>query len=319
MGRPRRFLPYPRCLVEVSCRTFQSRKLLAPSAEVNDLVLGVLGKAAALYPEVRLVAYQVMGTHLHLLAAPEDHGVLSAFMDHALNNIAREVGGRLRGWKGSFWGGRFHSVPVLDEPSMVERLKYLLSNGTKEGLVDRPEDWPGVSSLRAQVSGKADAGRWYDRSAEYEARRRGKKVGPEDFAKEYEVPLVALPCWEELSREEQEERVKGLVREIEEEAAAKLDGGKVLGVQGVVEADAYARPEEESRSPAPKCHAASEEVRAGWRVTLGLVMEAFEAAAAALLAALKAGEVGEDLPAFPEGTFRPNGGWVGWRESVAPT
>lgn len=43
------------------------------------------------------------------------------------------------------WARRFSSIPVSDEPeAQILRLRYLLSNSTKEGLVLSPSDWPGV-------------------------------------------------------------------------------------------------------------------------------------------------------------------------------
>lgn len=320
MGRPLRYLPYPGCLVEVTCRTFQGRKLLTPSAEVNDIVLGVLGRACSLYPEARLVAYQVLSNHPHLSLSPTDHRVLSEFMGHFEGNLAREVGGRLRGWTGKFWQERFRAIPVLDEASMEGRLKYLLSNGTKEGLVGRPADWPGVSCLKALLTGEPDEGTWHDRTAEYNARRRGERVEAGRFATRYRVELWPLPCWEGLSQAERAERVRAMVREIEEEAEERVrQGHGVLGVEGVLGADPCERPEELERRAAPLCHAASRAVRSGYRMTVRLVVEAFEAAAAAFAAELSGGSAGAWRVEFPGGTFRPHGGFVGMTESEAPS
>jgi hypothetical protein len=44
MPRPLRFIP-EHSLVEITTRTLQGRLLLKPSPELNDLVLGVIGKA----------------------------------------------------------------------------------------------------------------------------------------------------------------------------------------------------------------------------------------------------------------------------------
>ncbi len=44
---PRQF--EPRTLVEVTNVTLQNRHLLRPSAELNDLVVGVLGRAQRIY------------------------------------------------------------------------------------------------------------------------------------------------------------------------------------------------------------------------------------------------------------------------------
>ncbi len=50
MGRRLRFIPPEGALVEVTCRTVQGRFLLTPSADLNEIILGVLGRAQRLYP-----------------------------------------------------------------------------------------------------------------------------------------------------------------------------------------------------------------------------------------------------------------------------
>jgi hypothetical protein len=45
MSRHLRFVPDGGALVEVTCRTIQGRLLLRPSQQLNDIVLGILGRA----------------------------------------------------------------------------------------------------------------------------------------------------------------------------------------------------------------------------------------------------------------------------------
>src|SRR5690349_1680223 len=52
MSRRLRYIPEGGSLVEVTCRTLHSRFLLRPGPELNDLVVGDLGRAQRLY-EVR--------------------------------------------------------------------------------------------------------------------------------------------------------------------------------------------------------------------------------------------------------------------------
>ena len=48
--------------MEVTTRTIQSRFLLRPSAELNDLILGVIGRASFLY-DVDVHAFVVLMDH----------------------------------------------------------------------------------------------------------------------------------------------------------------------------------------------------------------------------------------------------------------
>ena len=63
--RPLRYIPAG-SVVEVTTRTIQGRLLLRPSRQVNDIILGVFGRALALY-DVKLMALAVLSNHMHAL------------------------------------------------------------------------------------------------------------------------------------------------------------------------------------------------------------------------------------------------------------
>jgi REP element-mobilizing transposase RayT len=156
-------------MVEVSCRTLQARFLLKPSKRLCELFLGILARAQTLYP-VKIHAVVCLSTHYHMLVTPKDTQELSRFMDFFQGNLARKAG-VLHDWQGKFWGRRYDMIPVSDEPeAQVGRLRYVLENGCKENLVARPGDWPGPSSVKAQLRGAPLEGIWHDRTGEWEAR-----------------------------------------------------------------------------------------------------------------------------------------------------
>ncbi len=67
---------------------------------------------------------------------------------------------------------------ISDEVEMqVERLRYLLAHGVKEGVVE----WPGVHCA-VLMTGVAVEGIWFDRTLEYNARLRGKELDKEESA-----------------------------------------------------------------------------------------------------------------------------------------
>jgi hypothetical protein len=70
------------------------------------------------------------------------------------SNLAREAG-RLYEWKEKFWGRRYQAIVVSnEEEAQIDRLEYILSNSVKEGLVERPQDWPGAHSVGALLTGE---------------------------------------------------------------------------------------------------------------------------------------------------------------------
>src|SRR5512136_889713 len=68
MPRPLRFVP-ENSLVEITTRTFQGRLLLRPSPELTDIILGIIGKAQALYG-MTIHAFVFLSTHAHFLVSP---------------------------------------------------------------------------------------------------------------------------------------------------------------------------------------------------------------------------------------------------------
>jgi transposase IS200 family protein len=161
MGRTLRFVPEGGALVEVTTRTIQSRLLLRPSPATNEVVLGVLGRAQRLYP-VRLCAFVFAGNHYHLLLRVDTAKQLRDFMTYFNSNLARELA-RLVRWRDKVWSRRYTAIVVSEEEAAQrERLKYVLAHGAKEGLVERPRDWPGVHSVRALLEDEPLDGYWFD-------------------------------------------------------------------------------------------------------------------------------------------------------------
>ncbi len=317
MGHPLRYLPYPGCLVEVTAQTFQGRKLLRPDPEVTDIILGILGVGIEHFPEVNLVNYQYMSNHPHIITAPQTIEDLSGFMCFVQSNISREIGTRIRDWPGTFWHDRYEATPIIDDAAGVARLRYLLENSVKENLVATIEDWPGANGVRTALGGPPEVGTWYDRTAEYYARRRvagesTQELDPSPFARRVEVPLKPLPAWSHLPEQEQAQLLRDMLGDIRDEHAAKRArlGIGLLGVEAVLAADPIARPEKVERREGTFCHASSRRLREAFYEVLTALTDAYACAS-------KAFRVGDRGVEFPQGTFRPLGGFVPWTDETA--
>ncbi len=255
MPRDLRSVP-PGSLVEVTCRTIQGRYLLRPSPELNEIFYGVLGRALDHW-KVGIVHFHAMSNHWHALLLPEDAEALARFMGFVEGNLSKEVG-RLHGWSGSMWADRYHSVIVSDEPeAQVSRLEYLLGQGVREGLVRRPEEWPGPTSTPQLLHGGKIRGKWFDRTAEYEHRRKlrrkgeDERIGRTEHAADKELELARLPCWEALTPLEHQRRAAALARQREAEGRRLRErtGKPVLGVKRLLRVDPHDRPERFRPSP----------------------------------------------------------------------
>lgn len=296
VARSLRFLPEG-SLVEVTMRTVHGRLLLRPSRVANDLVVGVLGRAQRKYAMV-IHALVFMSNHAHLLLSPQSPQQLAAFMDYVAGNIAREVG-RLHDWREKFWGRRYRSILVShEEEAQVGRLAYLLGNSVKEGLVERPHQWPGVHCALALCEGSRLQGTWFDRTAQYEARRRGENRPTADFATGEQVVFSPLPCWASLGPATIRRRVGGVIQRVVAEARQQRAGRPVFGKKAILSQDPHERPSHPDRSPAPAVHAASKAIRVMLRVAYWEFAAAFREAAQRL-------RRGDRAVRFPRGAFPP--------------
>ena len=204
-------------IVELTSRTVQGRYLLLPTDEVNERIVGVLGRAQRLYP-VRIHCFIFMSNHVHILIHADSAQQMARFMGYLKGNIAKELGPIFE-WKERFWGKRYHSASINSDETLIRRFLYILSNSCKEGLVASPLDWPGVTSARAMYRGETTMkGTWYDRTAEYRARKRGQH---ETFPTTETVHLSPLPFLEGMNADEQRAFIVKAVRQIEEETAER--------------------------------------------------------------------------------------------------
>ena len=205
--------------MEITQRTLQGRLLLRPTPELCRIVNGILGRAQQLF-DMTIHAFIFLSNHYHLILSPKDARQQANFMGYLSGNLAREVG-RLADWHEKVWGRRYAHVPITEEPeAQIERLRYVLAQGVKEGLVAQALDWPGASSLPALLDGSMICdGLWYDRTTSYRAQRAGLDLGPDDWIQSETVVLTPLPALAHLSAEHYAAAILRMVTEIEQAAA----------------------------------------------------------------------------------------------------
>ncbi len=305
MSRPLRFIPEGGALVEVTCRTLQSRFLLRPGRALDEIIVGVLGRAQRRY-EVCFCGYMFASNHYHFLLDVDNARQLARFMGYVNSKIAREIS-RLYGWKDKVWSRRYQAIVVSsEEGAQIERLKYLLANGVKEGLVARPQDWPGVHVARALIQGEDLTGYWFDRTKEYGARNRGETFDRLKYASVETLHLSPLPCWKHLPEDVWRARALELIHEIEEEAAARKSttGSQPLGATAILGQHPHDRPRQSKRSLAPLFHTLSATVRRE-------LWEAYRWFVAAFREAAEKLRSGDRNALFPLGSFPPALPFVG--------
>ena len=307
-----RFFP-PGAVVETTTRVMQSRFLLRPSPEVNRTIIGILAKAQRRYG-VEVHDAEVQSNHMHLLLSPRSQWRLSRFMGFVNGNIGRKVG-RLQGWREKFWGRRYQPIVVADEEAQVARLRYLLAQGTKEGLIGSPRDWPSVSGTPALLDGSQRLyGTWTDQTSWYRAqlqagrklekatgrRQPWRKVKERDFRTQEVLFLTPLPCWRDEDPAWVVEQIEEMVAAIEQETQQRHEsqGTRPLGPKAILRQDPMGQPRKTKRSPAPLVHASTRESRNDFLERYYEFLAEYRAAAEALRRGVR------DV-IFPAGCFPP--------------
>jgi REP element-mobilizing transposase RayT len=279
----------------ITVRCFQRRFLLRPSAETNEVLGGVLARAVRLHG-VELFAFGVISNHLHLVVrAPR--GNLPKFMQYLLTNVSKKVG-KLVEWGGSFWERRYSAEPILDDTALLERVRYVLSHGVKEGLVRRCRDWPGLSCLPLMLDGQPRSFRWFNwtRRVSGNARRVKRALLDDRWAEPEELRLTPLPSAALRTVNRLRRFVNRAVKAIEEQASRKYK--RVLGRSGVLKQRPHDKPALLDRKPRPLCHSAFPALIEAYRERYRGFTEAFRHASLLW-------RRGDPSASFPESAIKP--------------
>ena len=71
----------------------------------------------------------------------------------------------MTGWSGKIWERRYQAIVISEEEgAQVGRLRYHLSHGAKEDLVEGPEEWPGIHRVRELLGGEPLTGYYFSRT-----------------------------------------------------------------------------------------------------------------------------------------------------------
>lgn len=253
-------------------RTNDARLYLRPSPALNAAILGIIGRALALYP-VSLHAFVFLSNHWHALVTPCDGQALARFLQYVNANVAKAAQA-LNGVRGKVWQSRSSVIHVLDEKAQLARLRYLLAHGTKEGLVASPLLWPGVTSARALAGDEVLIGEWVDRTRKRRLERGKRTPDPSEYTTRYPIELTPLPVHAQLSETERKQEVRVMLAEIEGEHP-----GPHLGAAAVLAQDPNSEPRRSKHDRAPVVHTTSEKLKVLYLALRGAFRRAYREAA----------------------------------------
>jgi hypothetical protein len=169
----------------------------------------------------------------------------------------------------------------------------------KEGLVQTPEEWPGLSCLELLRSETARVERffhWARRWRKGVLAEGGDNLWDARWAEEVPLKVTPLPCWAGLSFEERQGLLQALLEDIEREWAPQHP--EVKGAEAVQLEEPHRKPLRTKKSPRPLCHVSTRE---GFR----LFREGLRAWVAAFAEASARFRQGQWNVEFPPWAFRP--------------
>jgi hypothetical protein len=254
-------------MVEITARTVGGRMLFRPTREMSDRVHGVIGRALSMF-DVRLHAFTWMSNHAHYQASVRNAEQACGFISHVNRNTSL-LAKRMHGWDGSVWGDS-SIVPIVDDEASIQRFRYILANGVKEGLVESPLDWPGPNGLRALLDDEPIIATWRPLT-------RGG-MSPEESV--HPIVVSPLPCWENYPAQHRRRLLQALVHDIAEEGTRKRAGGPVLGVVALRRMDPLEIHElDDDERAAPTVHASSPSTRSAFMAARAEFIDSFRRAA----------------------------------------
>ena len=230
----------------VVTKTLRGQFILTPKKGIRELCAGVLAKAQLNWPSIRLYGYAFMSNHIHLMlqGPPSD---FSAFMGFLKRELSRRLGQKYR-LPGTLWHQRYAMSALPTHESQLKCLRYILSQGVKEGLVARPIDWPGLHCAKALLNNSSEIGEWFQASQYHQAkarnalRRTPKKISRRSFYQRLRVHLAILPALEDYTNHEQLKKLHAINNDIikSAEVTRKHDNTKLAGIKKVIRTSIYA-------------------------------------------------------------------------------
>jgi len=147
---PRLYAPRGTMHVVARCN---NREFYFTAAEDFEILLDHLGEMSRAYG-VRLFAYTLMSSHIHLLLQAPAAEVLGRPLRWFMTQTAKAFH-RLRNRCGHFWERRFRACLVEDDLYALAALRYMDRNPVRAGIVEDPATYA-WSSCASYVLGAAN-------------------------------------------------------------------------------------------------------------------------------------------------------------------
>ncbi len=225
----------------------------------DPLAVFLLGLALAIackaFPRVRVISFCFVSNHMHLVL-----------------HVETDEEPKL--------------TPILDDLHLARRMTYTHTQPVHHQLVERVEEWPGLSSFRAVCEGKTSVeAAYFDEEAWREAGARPSEVA--DYTETVSVPLTMPATWRGLSERElrtarraHEQSVRERERREAVGRASRGENRRLAKGAHDTRINPFERPEAPSKKgPQPWAHA-DERAEKEFYDAYRLMLEVYEVASA---------------------------------------
>ena len=237
----------------VTRRCTQRQFLLRPDRETTNAFVYCLAFAAQ-RTQVQVLAFLAHSNHHHTVVV-DTQGRMPEFLE-CFHRLVAKHQNALRGRWENFWASEATSVvELLDTEDILAKITYALTNPVKDHLIERADQWPGATSLLANLDDRP-----------LDARRPARF-----FRKDGDMPeWVTLRCerppgFEHLSSTDWHALLVDRIRSVESSSRIELEtsGRRVLGRAQVLKQSPVDRPHsyEERRKLSPRVASANKWAR----------------------------------------------------------
>ena len=282
-------------------RTVDQAFLLLPNPDVKRIVGSCVGRALQRHP-VQLHACMAHINHIHFLLSVTDETLDNGtyFFQYLNGLLSREIN-KYWGRSGHVWANRIRLEPCADDQAAENMLVYVMSNPTKDNMVDHVYEWRGFSTFEQLSTEKPvsysfiNLRRWWKHGGPLS--RKDKK----DFEQRVTVQTTPLPHWQRWSRQQRQTRFATLIKDAEARHRENrvLEGKKALGMPAVLREHHLAKPAKaKKKTPKPLCHASNKGALQAFKDQWKEFLNAYRQASASYRQGIF------DIE-FPPGSYRP--------------
>lgn len=114
---------------------------------IELIIWSTLAKAQALY-RIKACHFIFLGNHLHMIVIVQSPDDIAAFMNYLKTESGHAIN-KLRGRRNrTVWVDGYDAVSILTLEDTIEKIAYIYTNPQKANLVQKIEDYPGVSTWK---------------------------------------------------------------------------------------------------------------------------------------------------------------------------